>query len=333
MWLCLLWVLGVAEARDLTLSEAFDVALEGFNLTNARCRDYTSLLRYFGDEQGLDLKLRERRGWLRRTAQGARRGLKRLFGAGHLKMKLVALTLSALLLALVTVETDREIAADSVIEGTVQRSIVAPLAGYLMEAHARAGDRVDAGQLLARIDDQELLLEKGKWQAERDKHSKAYQEALGARDRPEISAARARIAQADAELRLVEDLLTRTALRAPFSGTLVSGDLSRSLGAPLERGQLLFEIVPDDSYRIGLQVDEHDIAGLVPGQAGVVRLAGLPDVPIDLEIERIVPLANADADGNRFRVEAALSGPPDALRPGMQGVAKVVTGRTSLLQA
>ena len=281
----------------------------------------------------LTLKQREGRSVWRRGRVRLRAGLARLFGAGFLKTKLVVGVSALVLVAGSLIQTDRRIAAQSIIEGTTQQAIVAPLSGYLVAASARAGDRVGQGQVLALIDDRELLLEKQKWQSERDKHAKEYQEALGSRDRAKISIASARIAQADAELRLVEDQLERTRLLAPFSGTLVSGDLSRSLGAPLERGQLLFEMVPDDSYRISLQVDEHDIAGLEVGQAGELRLTGMPGTPIDLEIERIVPLANADQSGNRFRVEASPDVLPGSLRPGMQGVSKVVTGRTSLLQA
>jgi multidrug efflux pump subunit AcrA (membrane-fusion protein) len=158
-----------------------------------------------------------------------------------------------------------------------------------------------------------------------------YQEALGARDRATLAIASARMAQADAELKLVAEQLERIRIKAPFSGTLVSGDLSRAMGAPLERGQLLFEIVPNDGYRVSLQVDEHDMAGLEPGQRGRLRLAGLPDTSIPLEITRVVPVASTEQGGNHFRVEGELQEVPDGLRPGMQGVAKVVTGRGSLL--
>jgi multidrug efflux pump subunit AcrA (membrane-fusion protein) len=78
-------------------------------------------------------------------------------------------------------------------------------------------------------------------------------------------------------------------------------------------------------------VDEHDMADLKPGQTGTLRLAGFPDLPLPLTIDRIVPVAVADAGGNYFRVEAAVVDPPNELRPGMEGVAKVVVGRGSLL--
>lgn len=281
----------------------------------------------------LAMKRREARSPWRRLTAGLRQTGARLFGAGHWAAKL---SLALVLLAVVTltaVHTERRVAADSRIEGTVQRAIVAPVEGYLLESTPRAGDHVSAGQVLARIDDRELQLERRKWESERDKHNKAYREALANRDRAEISLSRARVAQAEAELELLDELKARTVLRAPFGGTLISGDLTRSLGAPLERGQVLFEIVPEDSYRAVLLVEDRDMRGIEPGQVGELRLTGMPESAIGFEVERIVPLATADTSGNRFRVEARLVDPPAGLRPGMQGVAKVTTGRVSLMRA
>jgi len=279
----------------------------------------------------IELKRREGRSGLRRLGARAIGLARRLFGPGHLRLKLALLGVALVLGLSGWVQTDYRVSARSTIEGTLQQAIVAPQAGFLASANARAGDRVEAGQVLAVLDDRELLLERERWQSERDKHAKEYQEALATRDRAKITIGAARIAQAEAQLKLVEEQRARLQLKAPFSGTLVSGDLSRAMGAPLERGQLLFEIVPNDGYRVSLQVDEHDMAGLEPGQRGRLRLAGLPDTSIPLEITRVVPVASTEQGGNHFRVEGELQEVPDGLRPGMQGVAKVVTGRGSLL--
>ena len=281
----------------------------------------------------LELKQRDARSAWRRMATGVRGLTQRLFGAGHFKLKMMVVGALALLLTLSLVQTERRVGADASLEGTTQQAIVAPVDGYLLTAAARAGDRVEKDQLLATIDDRELRLEQQKLQSELDKHAKEYQEALGARDRAKVTIAQARMTQAEVQLKLNAEQIERTRLLAPFSGTLISGDLSRAIGAPFERGQLLFEIVPSGSYRVALQVDERDIAELAVGQRGKLRLASLPDQDLAFEVSRIVPLATADAGGNRFRVEAELLSPPHRLRPGMHGVAKVTTGEASLLSA
>lgn len=296
-------------------------------------RSVADLLTKIVDNVGptLCLKQREERSLSRRLLDGGQDPARRLFGAGNLRLKVIAAALVVGLLAASLLQTEHRVSARSLIEGTLQQAVVAPMAGYLAAANARAGDVVEKDQVLAVLDDRELLLERDRQISERDKHTKEYLEALSTRDRAKIAVTQARVAQAEAQLRLAEEQLQRTELRAPFAGTLVSGDLSRAIGAPLERGQLLFELVPSDGYRISLQVDEHDVAALEPGQAGSLRLSGLPEAAIPFTVSRIVPVAAAEQGGNHFRVEAELENVPSGLRPGMQGVAKVKVGRESYL--
>ena len=145
----------------------------------------------------------------------------------------------------------------------------------------------------------------------------------------------ARVAQADAELELLSAQLKRTTLRAPLDGVVVSGDLSRALGAPVTRGQVLFEVAPLDDYRVVLQVDERDMSGLRIGQRGALALTGMPQARLPIVVQKIGTSAQ-DADGrNVVRVEARLAANRKenlgALRPGMHGVAKVATGERRLL--
>lgn len=279
----------------------------------------------------LALKFRDDESVWRKLVRGVRAWAARLLEPGHLGFKTSMASALIVLVLLTFIESDYRVSARSTVEGSVQQAVVAPQAGYVATAHARAGDVVEEGFVLATLDDRDLLLEQEKWSSERDKHARERREARAMGDRPRVSVLAARMAQADAQLHLIEEQLRRTRLRAPFAGVVVSGDLSRALGAPVERGQTLFELAPLHGYRVALQVDEHDMAALEPGQTGTLRLAGFPNLPLSLTIDRIVPVAAADAGGNYFRVEAAVVDPPNGLRPGMEGVAKVVVGRGSLL--
>jgi RND family efflux transporter MFP subunit len=278
-----------------------------------------------------ELKQREAQGAGRKILHALGGATGRLIGAGHMRLKILVAAGLIAVAALTWVQTDLRVTATSAVEGALQQTVVAPFDGYVTRADARAGDQVEEGQLLAMLDDRELLLEREKWSSERAKHGKDYQQALAIRDRAKVGMVSARIAQAEAQLRLVDEQLQRTRLRAPFAGVLVSGDLSRSLGAPVERGQPLFEIVPINDYHVSLEVDEHDVATLETGQQGSLRLTGLPEQLISVRISRILPVASADQGSNHFRVEAEMQNAPDDLRPGMQGVAKIVVGRGSLI--
>lgn len=279
----------------------------------------------------LALKRRESRPLAVTIIEALRDQARRLLGRGHLRQKMVAAALVGFVVVSGTVETDYRVSARAAIEGTVQQAVVAPQDGYIAAANARAGDTVKANDVLATLDDRELVLERERWATERDKHAREHQEALASGDRARVSILAARVAQANAQLRLVEERLRRTQLRSPFDGVVVSGDLSQALGAPTQRGQVLFEVAPLDGYRVALQIDEHDISHVRTGQLGSVRLTGLPETPLDVKVERITPLAVAEEGQNHFRVEARLETPPAELRPGMEGIAKVAVERGSLL--
>ena len=239
--------------------------------------------------------------------------------------------LAFILMSLALAPGTHRIGSPARLEGLVQRAIVAPIEGYVAESRARAGDVIERGQVLGAIDDTDLRLERRKWLAREAQLSKEYRAALAARDRSEASILRARLAQATAELDLVEEKLTRTRLVAPFSGVVAEGDLSRSLGSPVERGEVLFQVAPLDRYRIVLEVDETEIDEVEPGQRGWLKLTAQPGDPLPLVVERVVPIAVSEDGRNFFRVEAQLDTHVDALRPGMEGVGKIEAGRRSLL--
>lgn len=252
-------------------------------------------------------------------------------GPAHLGRKLLAGTALAALAALWTVQGTYRVSAPAVLEGEVQRAIVAPYDGHVAAADVRAGDVVSAGDPIASLDDRDLRLERSKWVNERASHEAAYGEALAKRDTVQMGLSRKRMDQAGAEIARVDEQLARARLRAPFDGVVVAGDLSQSLGSPVQVGQVLFEIAPLDGYRVMLEVDEHDVARLGGGQTGHLLIAALPSTALEFRIDRIVPVAVADQGRNFFRVEARLTTREALLRPGMRGVAKVDLGQRRLL--
>lgn len=107
--------------------------------------------------------------------------------------------------------------------------------------------------------------------------------------------------------------------------------MSQSLGAPVQRGQVLLTLAPRDAYRLILEVDERDVAELHPGQRGQLALAALPAQRLAFEITRITPIATATEGRNAFEVEARLDQALPTMRPGLRGVAKIEAGTRSLV--
>ena len=279
----------------------------------------------------LELKQREERSAWSKGIEVLRELAVGVFGPAYLKLKVILLSLLVLVGVLSVVDGTYEMTSAASIEGAVRQVLVAPQNGYVKQAAVRAGDSVKAGQLIALLDDRNLQLELQKWQSEQNKLRTEYQEALAKRERVELSVLRAQLDQVNAEIMLVEEKIKRTQLHAPFDGVVVSGDLSQSLGAPVETGQVLYEIAPLESYRVVLEVDEHDVAGLDKGKTGRLIISALPQTTFAVVIDQVVPVAVSSDTRNFFRVEASLDEPAPMLRPGMRGVAKVDMGQHKLL--
>ncbi len=279
----------------------------------------------------LELHRREDR-WLPvKAAEACRRVLGHLVGPGHVAMKLTVATLAAIVVFFAVAKGDYRVSATTVIEAAVRRAAVAPFNGYISEAGVRAGDLVRQGQPLAALDDRELKLERLKWASQLEQLVKQYHQAMAAHNSAQVAILAAQVDQAKAQLALIEDQLARTRLLAPFNGIVVTGDLSQSLGSPVERGQVLFEIAPLDAYRVILQMDEREIGDVKVGQRGHLVLSGFPTEHLPLLVRKVTPVSTAREGRNYFRVESELQTTPERLRPGMEGVAKVEVDRRRLI--
>jgi RND family efflux transporter MFP subunit len=278
----------------------------------------------------LEMKRRDDRWITTKLAASMRDLVIRLVGPRHYAAKLIGLILAGLFVFLSMAEGDYRVSADAVLEGAVQRVMVAPINGYISETQARAGDVVKQDQVLFSIDDRDLRLEYLKWSSQKEQVDRRYRDALAAKNRSEVNIFKAQLDQAEAQLELLEEQIARTQVAAPFDGIVVSGDLSQRLGSPVSRGEVLLNLAPLDAYRVVLQVDERKIADLEPGQVGQLILKALPQDQFPFVVEKITPVSEAFEGRNRFRVEAKLTEGMDLLRPGMEGSGKIMIDRRSL---
>jgi len=252
-------------------------------------------------------------------------------GIGRREARILAAGAALLVALFLLVPTPYDVRARARLEGRIERAIVAGVDGYLVEVAARPGDVVSRHQLLARMDDRDLQVERRKWEGRREELRRQHREALATHDRAQASVLGARIAQAEAQLALVDVTLARTEIRAPFDGVVVRGDPTDALGAPIGKADVVYELAPVDGYRVVLEVEEREIAHVSAGQRGRLALSALPGERLPFVVERVTPVAVARDGRNTFRVEARLEQPAASLRPGMEGVARIETAPRSRL--
>lgn len=250
-----------------------------------------------------------------------------LTGIKDSRAKLIATFALAVALAVTLSNADYRVSAPAILEGAVQRAVVAPFDGYVVEAMARAGQDIAEGDLLAQLDSRELTDQQRKIQAEEQELSEQHRQAIATLDHGQAKIIEAQLQQASARMSLVNSQLARTQLSAPLDGTIISGDWSRSLGVPVKRGELLFQLAPLDHYKVVINVPDKDIASISTGQFGKISLSALPGHLVDFKVSNISSMAADSLSAPAFRVEADLLDADLGLRPGMQGTAKVTVGK------
>ncbi|MBK7847172.1 MAG: efflux RND transporter periplasmic adaptor subunit [Zoogloea sp.] len=263
----------------------------------------------------LHLMRRSERPWRRRLKDRLRR-LRADFlgpGRGHLRLGLGAALLGVVALGIIPM--DFKVGGTARVEGAVQRVLVAPADGFISQSHVRPGDGVKAGQVLAELAGQDLQLERNKWSSELAQHENAYAAAMARADRTQLVISQARADEARAQLALVDEQLGRIRLEAPFDGVVIRGDLSQSLGAPVQRGDVLLTVAPRDRFRVIIEVDERDIAWIKVAQQGSLALSALPWDTLPLKVVRITPLASPVEGATCLRSRPAWSTSPTPCAP------------------
>ena len=244
--------------------------------------------------------------------------------ASHWGTRIMVATLGSALVAGITLlPRPFYLSAPAKLEGAIERVLTAASDGFIGAVHVRPGDAVRKGQVLAELAQDELRLKRAKWQSELARYENANRASMAHAERADLVITQARVTQASSELALVDQALARAQLAAPFDGVVIAGDLTRSLGAPVTRGQTLLTLAPRDEYRLTLELDERDVDEVRVGAEGRVALAARPDAPLAFRVTRISPLAETHDGRHYFAVEGAMESAVDGLRPGQVGVAKI----------
>lgn len=209
------------------------------------------------------------------------------------------------------------------------------LMGTVRSVVVQEGDRVAAGQLLARVDARDLdarqrqaaaalgaaeaVRAEARTQAERFRGLYADSAAT----RHQLERAETGLAQAEAaveaalsaqhELSAIESYAE---VVAPFAGTVTRRYVDP--GAFAAPGAPLFDVQSGARLRIGVVVPPQVAAGLAPGQHLVARIEGQRRSAV---IEGLVP-----ASGGSYRVNALVENPGGTLLPGSAASLAIPTG-------
>ncbi len=307
----------------LTIERATDAPLE---------LEQVEFLRLAGDLIAPRLvELHDRDRWFgARLAASSRKGFAAILGPRHTWAKLTAIALLILVLVLILVPGKYRVEASFIFE-TLQRQVVpAPFDGYVESVAVEPGDPVDADQtVLATLETAELRLQRENLAAERAGYLKQATLALREEKEVEVQIAEAQAAQAQAQILLLDHQIRQAAIQSPITGRVIEGELKKRIGAPVSRGDVMFEVAPLDALRAVLHVEDDDIANIHIGQQGELATQSHPGEHVPFEVELINPMAEILNNRNVFRVRVKLLETRPWMRPGSTGLAKATVGNRS----
>lgn len=217
---------------------------------------------------------------------------------------------------------------DCSVEPLKRRFVVAPFAGVFEKSLVRPGDEVRRDQVLAQLDGRELRMELASLEAEFERVQKSRDVNLAAGKVAATQIDKLELKRLEQKRKLLEYRNKNLEIRSPVKGIVVSGDQERSEGAPVEVGQVLYEIAPLTDMIVEVAVDDEQVTHISVGEEVTVALDAYSGRQFTGRVTKLHPRAEIRDSQNVFVAEVVLEEGPAGeadveLRPGMKGKVKL----------
>ncbi len=214
--------------------------------------------------------------------------------------------------------------------------------GRTVKILVKEGDRVKAGQVLAKLDDRELISRHNRAKANLadaregvvlarrtlSRLRKAYKKGAVARRFVEdaevdLSSARSQAGIAVEEAHSANLDLSKQQITAPFSGTITAR--FAEVGQWVGPSEALFTLVDESRREIEVRVDAADSVAIDVGQVVAVSTDAFPGLEWQESVSRLGTAANNDRNSNSVKVYISLGNDAPSLRFGQQVDADIRT--------
>lgn len=228
--------------------------------------------------------------------------------------------IAALIIGGFVIPTPTWVSGDAELRPATPVAVRAPTEGTIREVLVDEGQRVSAGTVLGRIQDDVVRVE---LERTRSTTQRLRAEAARARSEHDLATYRARegaLREHAERERFLETELERTVLTAPVDGVVLTSHVELRQGEHLDIGATLLELADLTLMHAEVHVSENDIHAIDPGSSVRVKVHAHPGRTFRGEVARIA--TRADSHG-QFLVTVGIDNTDDALRPGMTGRAHI----------
>ncbi|HEX4872087.1 MAG TPA: efflux RND transporter periplasmic adaptor subunit [Nevskiaceae bacterium] len=211
------------------------------------------------------------------------------------------------------------------LEAREEATVLAKQAGVIERLLVEEGDRVSAGQVLARLETEKLRYEVArtgallaKLRQNFERNASVYQRNLVSREAYESSKAELDAQQAAHDAARLA--LSESEIKAPFDGVVTARFVK--LGNLVQANAPTFRITQLDQLEAAIHVPERDIHKLAPAHPVRLAVDAWPGELFQGRIDRINPVV--DAASGTVKVTVAMDPGQAKLRPGMFARAEIV---------
>jgi RND family efflux transporter MFP subunit len=191
------------------------------------------------------------------------------------------------------------------VEPTVMLPVAARSTARLEELKVDEGSIVKEGQLLARLEDEDLRSTLAAARVRAENARQVYKRNTQLLDvsvvsRQEHERSEADLKAAQAEVNRIEAQLGFLTLRAPSAGKIIRRD--GEIGELIAANTPIFWLSADRQKRITAEVDEEDIFHVAPGQKVLIRADAFPNEIFEGAVQSITPKGDTTARSYRVRI-------------------------------
>lgn len=211
------------------------------------------------------------------------------------------------------------------LEAEQEATVVSKVSGIIKELFVEEGDRVQSGQVIARIEEDQYRIEANRAKATLDRLQNELQRNRELFERNLIAAEVYQNAQFEYESqKATYDLamlnLENTEVRSPISGVI--SERFAKVGNMIGTDQQLYRVTDFTPLMAILHVPEHEMAKIRKNQRSELRADALPNRLFVGYVERISPVV--DTQTGTFKVTVYVDQTEDLLRPGMFSRVRIV---------
>lgn len=208
-------------------------------------------------------------------------------------------------------------------------AIIPRVGGWLKEIHVDVGERVKRGQLLVRLDRQEIETKLNDRRAQRIFMEQEFERnrrlvEAGAIAQSEFDRSRAMYEQARAEEENVSILVGYTEITAPFDGVVAEREKLINLGEYVQPGTHLMMLSKTDKMRIQVRIAEQDIPFVKAGTEAIVRFPSFSERYKNIQAKVFTVIPRLDPTTRMATVEIIVENPEGLIAADMYAIVDLI---------